>query len=106
MPILEMRTAKQTSTKESVEGVIELSSGIARFRNGGVAPAALDRTWADSDGVLAFDRLFQAAPRVPILILREADREERARKIVQRGAQERQIKSQAYGFRLVGRCAR
>jgi hypothetical protein len=93
MPILELRTAKQTSTKESDEGVTELSSGIDRFPSGGVAPAA-------------FDRLFRAAPRVPILILREADREERAKKIVQRGAQARQIKKQAYGFHFGAGCAR
>jgi hypothetical protein len=78
MPILEMRTAKQTSTKESDEGVSELPSGIARFRSGGVAPEA-------------FDRLFQATLRLSILVLR--------------GAQERQIRKRAYGFHLGGRCA-
>jgi hypothetical protein len=102
MPILEMRTA---STKESDEWVTELSSGIGRFRSGGVAAAALDRTLVDSNRVDTFDRLFQAAPRVPILILRGACREERARKIVQRGAQECQIKIQAYRYRLGRRCA-
>ena len=105
MPILEMRTAKQTSTKESDEWVTELSSGIGRFRSGGVVAAALDRTMADSNGVETFNRLFQAAPRVPILILRGAYAEERARKIVQRGAQECQIKIQAYRYRLGRRCA-
>jgi hypothetical protein len=78
MPILEMRTAKQTSTKESDEGVSELASGIARFPSGGVAPEA-------------FDRLFQAAFRLPILILR--------------GAQVWQTRKPAYGFHLGGRCA-
>jgi DNA-binding NarL/FixJ family response regulator len=107
MPILEMKSAKQTGTKESDEWVSELSSGgIERFGSGGVAAAALDRTLADSDGVERFERLFQAAPRVPILILRGADAEDRARKIVQRGAQECQIKNQAYRYRLGGRCAR
>jgi len=92
MPILEMRAAQQTSTKESDEWVTELPSGIERFRCGRVAPEACDPTLADSDGVEAFDRLFDAALRVPILILR--------------GAQECQIKKQAYGFHLGGRCAR
>ena len=91
MPILEMRTAKQTSTKESDEWVTELSSGIGRFRSGGVVAAALDRTMADSNGVETFDRLFQAAPRIPILNLR--------------GAQECQIKIQAYRYRLARWCA-
>jgi DNA-binding NarL/FixJ family response regulator len=105
MPILEMRTTKQTSTKESDEWVTELSSGIGRFRSGGVAAAALDRTMADSNGVETLDRLFQAAPRVPILILRGVYAEERARKIVQRGAQECQIKIQTYRYHLGRRCA-
>lgn len=106
MPILELRTAKQTSTKESDESVAELPSGLGRFAGGGVAPAALDRTLADSAGVEAFDRLFQAAPRAPMLILSEADSEASARKIVPCGAQECQIKNQAYGFHWGGRCAR
>jgi hypothetical protein len=93
MPILELRTAKQTSTNKSDEGVTELSSEIERFCGGGVAPAALDR-------------LFQAALRVPMVILREGDGEERARKMVQRGAQERQIRNQACGFHLGAGCAR
>jgi hypothetical protein len=87
-----MRTAKQTSTKESDEGATELPSGIERFRSGGGAPQAFDPTLADSEGVEAFDRLFEAAFGVPILILR--------------GGQECQINNQAYGFHLGGRCAR
>ena len=79
MPILEMRTAQQTSTKESDEWVKGLPSGIERRRSGGAAPEA-------------FDRLFEAALRVPILI--------------QRGAQECPIKKQAYEFHLGRRCAR
>jgi hypothetical protein len=105
MPILEMRTAQQTSTKESDEEVAELPSGIERFRSDGVAPAAFDRPLIDSHGVEAFDRLLETALRMPILTLGEAARGERARKIVQRGAQERQIKNQAYGCHVGGRCA-
>jgi hypothetical protein len=93
MPILERRTAKQTSSEESDEEVTEFSTGIERFRSGGVACAALDR-------------LFQAASRIPILILRETDREQRARKIVQRGAPARQIKMPAYGFHFGAEGAR
>jgi hypothetical protein len=87
-----MRTAQQTSTKESDEWVKGLPSGIERRRSGGAAPEVFDPTLADSDGVEAFDRLFEAALRVPILILR--------------GAQECPIKKQAYEFHLGRRCAR
>jgi hypothetical protein len=102
MPILATRTAKETRTKESDEPVSELLSGIWRFRSGGVAPAALDRTLADSAGVLAFNRL-QTAPRAPIGL---AQRETSASEIVPYGAPECPIRIRAYGFHLGGRCAR
>jgi hypothetical protein len=106
MPILELSTAKQTSTKESDESVTELPGGFGWFPSGEAAPAALAGTLADSAGVEAFWRLFQAARRAPMLILREADREASVRKIVPCGAAECPIEKQAYGFHLGARCAR
>jgi hypothetical protein len=92
MPILEMRTAKQTSAKERDEWVTELSSGIKRFRSGGVAAAALDRTMGPiSNGVETVGSLFQTAPRILMLILRRP--------------QECQINIQAYSYRLARWCA-
>jgi len=79
MPILEMSTATPTNALESDEGVAELPNRIERFPSVGVAPEV-------------FDRLLQAAARLPILILD--------------GTPECQIKNQAYGFHLGGRCAR
>src|SRR5580700_4331859 len=98
MPIRETRSARQTSTKESDQGVAELPSRVGRFRSGGVAPAAFDRPFQAG--------LLQSGLRVPILILGEADREESARRIAQRGAQERNIENQSYRFSVGGRCAR
>ena len=116
MPSLELRAAKQTYTKDSdecvllieaepddaarildelgsatderlrVEWVAELSNGIERLRNGGVGALVLDLTLPDSQGVETFDKVFQAAPRAPILILGDADSEEMARQVVQRGS--------------------
>jgi diguanylate cyclase (GGDEF)-like protein/PAS domain S-box-containing protein len=60
----------------------------------------LDLNLSDSKGVETFDRLFQAAPGVPILILSEADTEGEARQAVQRGAQDYLLKEQADGYRL------
>jgi diguanylate cyclase (GGDEF)-like protein/PAS domain S-box-containing protein len=130
MPGLELRTAKQTNAKDSgecvllidaqaddaarildelrsapderfqVEWVTELSSGIERLRSGGVAAVVLDLTLPDSHGVETFDKLFEAAPRVPILILSGADAEEMAKQAVQRGAQDYLVKNQADGYRL------
>jgi diguanylate cyclase (GGDEF)-like protein/PAS domain S-box-containing protein len=53
-----------------------------------VAGLLLDLFLPDSSGIETFDRLFQAAPRIPILILIAAQDEELARLAVQRGAQE------------------
>jgi diguanylate cyclase (GGDEF)-like protein len=89
-----------TAERFRVEWVTELSTGIERLRDGGVGAVVFDLTSPDSHGVETFDKLFQAAPRVPILILTGADAEEMARKAVQRGARDYLVKNQADGDRL------
>jgi DNA-binding response OmpR family regulator len=71
-----------TGERLRVEWVTELSSGIERLRNGGVGAVVLDLTLPDSHGVETFDKVFQAAPRVPILILSDADAEETPKQVV------------------------
>src|ERR1700737_4253505 len=130
MPSSELRPAKQTIPKDSdecvlliepqvgeaarileelgsapaerfrVEGVTELSTGIERLRDGGVGAVVLDLTSPDSHGVETFDKLFQSAARVPILILTGAEAEEMARKDGQHGAQDYLVKNQADCDRL------
>gem|GEM_PF-5359989 len=89
-----------TEERFEVEWVTELSRGIERLRDGGVGAAVLDLNLPDSKGVETFDKLFQAAPGVPILILSDADTEGEARQAVQRGAQDYLLKEQADGYRL------
>jgi diguanylate cyclase (GGDEF)-like protein/PAS domain S-box-containing protein len=89
-----------TEERFEVEWVTELSRGIERVRDGGVGAAVLDLNLPDSRGVETFDKLFQAAPGVPILILSEADTEAEARQAVQHGAQDYLLKEQADGYRL------
>jgi diguanylate cyclase (GGDEF)-like protein/PAS domain S-box-containing protein len=60
----------------------------------------LDLNLPGSQGTDSFDRLFQAASGVPILILSEAGTEVMARQSVHRGAQDYLIKEQADGYRL------
>jgi diguanylate cyclase (GGDEF)-like protein/PAS domain S-box-containing protein len=60
----------------------------------------VDLTLPDSLGVETFDKLFQAAPRVPISILSSSDAEVSARQAVQRGAQDYVIENQSDGYRL------
>jgi diguanylate cyclase (GGDEF)-like protein/PAS domain S-box-containing protein len=89
-----------TEERFEVEWVTELSRGIERLFDGGVGAAVLDLNLPDSKGVETFDKLFQAAPGVPILILSDADTEAEARQAVQRGAQDYLLKEQADGYRL------
>jgi DNA-binding response OmpR family regulator len=55
-----------TEERFQVEWVTDLSSGIERLQDGGVGAAVLDLNLTDSQGVETFDKLFQAAPGVPI----------------------------------------
>ena len=89
-----------TEERFQVEWVTELSRGIERLRDGGVGAAVVDLNLPGIQNVKTIDKLFQAAPGVPILILSEADTEATAREAVQRGAQDYLLKGQADGHRL------
>jgi diguanylate cyclase (GGDEF)-like protein/PAS domain S-box-containing protein len=89
-----------TEERFHLEWVTELSRGIERLRDGGVGAAVLDLNLPDSQNAETLDKIFQAAPGVPILILSEADTEAAAREAVQRGAKDYLLKEQADGYRL------
>jgi DNA-binding response OmpR family regulator len=55
---------------------------------GGIAAVLIDLFLSDSDGIETFDRLFRAAPQIPILVLSASQHEEIAKLAVQRGAQD------------------
>jgi diguanylate cyclase (GGDEF)-like protein/PAS domain S-box-containing protein len=57
-----------------------------------VAAILVDLYLPDSSGIETFDRLFQAAPQIPILILTAAQDEDIAKLAVQRGAHEYLLK--------------
>jgi len=71
-----------------VEWVTDLSGGIGRLRSGAVGAVLLDLAPPDSHGLENFDKLHQAAPHVPILILADTGAEGTAKQAVQRGAQD------------------
>jgi diguanylate cyclase (GGDEF)-like protein/PAS domain S-box-containing protein len=83
-----------------VEWVTNISSGIERLHAGGIRAVVLDLSQRGSNGVEEFDKIFQAAPRVPILILSDADVEEMAKTTIRRGARGYLVKEQADGYRL------
>jgi diguanylate cyclase (GGDEF)-like protein/PAS domain S-box-containing protein len=57
-----------------------------------IEAVVVDLSLPDSSGIETFDRIFQAAPQVPILILAAAKDENIAKLAVQRGAQEYLLK--------------
>jgi diguanylate cyclase (GGDEF)-like protein/PAS domain S-box-containing protein len=71
-----------------VEWVRALSEGVDRLSQKGIAAVLLDLSLADSQGIETFDKLFAAAPDVPILILGGDVPESLAKEAVSRGAQD------------------
>jgi DNA-binding NarL/FixJ family response regulator len=71
-----------------VEWVCQLSVGLARLSKKGIAAILLELCLPDRHGIETFDKLFTAAPDVPILILGGNVNEALAKEAVGRGAQD------------------
>ncbi len=69
-----------------VKWVKRCSEGLERLD--GIAAILVDLYLPDSRGIETFDRLFRAAPRIPILVLIDPQDERTAKLAVQCGAQE------------------
>lgn len=69
-----------------VERVALLSSALERLARNDIDVVLLDLTLPDSQGIDAFDQVFQAAPDALILVLSATNNEEIARQAVQHGA--------------------
>ena len=85
-----IRAALGTSNAGSfdVEWVHELSEGLTRLNKKGIAAVLLALNLPDSHGIETFDKVFAAAPDVPILILGGNDSEALAKQAVGRGAED------------------
>ncbi|PYU64725.1 MAG: two-component system response regulator, partial [Acidobacteria bacterium] len=70
-----------------VEWVRQLSQGLARLSKGGIDAVLLELSLPDSHGIETFDKLFSAAPGVPILVLDNGN-EALAKEAVGHGAQD------------------
>jgi diguanylate cyclase (GGDEF)-like protein/PAS domain S-box-containing protein len=79
--------ATETSSFE-VEWVRQLSEGLERLSNKGIAAVLLELSLPDSRGMETFDKLFAAAPDIPILIFGGTGHEALAKQAVGRGAQD------------------
>jgi diguanylate cyclase (GGDEF)-like protein/PAS domain S-box-containing protein len=75
-----------TDERFHVEWVRSCSEGLDKLD--GTAAILVDLYLPDSRGIETFDRLFLAAPKIPVLILIESQHEETAKLAVQCGAQD------------------
>jgi diguanylate cyclase (GGDEF)-like protein/PAS domain S-box-containing protein len=66
----------------------------------GIAAILVDLFLPDSRGVETFERLFQLAPHIPIMVLTSAEHEDVAKLAVQRGAHEYLLKSRLDSYLL------
>jgi diguanylate cyclase (GGDEF)-like protein/PAS domain S-box-containing protein len=80
--------AAASSGSFELEWVRQLSEGLERLSKRGIAAVLLKLSLPDSRGMESFDRLFAAAPDVPILILVGSGSEALAKQAVGRGAQD------------------
>jgi diguanylate cyclase (GGDEF)-like protein/PAS domain S-box-containing protein len=81
-----------------VEWVRSCSEGLARLA--GSAAILVDLSLPDSHGIETFDRLFNVAPDIPILILCTPQEEKTAKLAVQRGAQDYLFKAHLEAYPL------
>src|ERR1700737_1927019 len=80
--------AGASSSSFDVEWVRRLSDGLTRLSKRGIDAVLLALSLPDSQGIETFDKVFIAAPDVPILILGGNLTEALAKEAVQRGAQD------------------
>jgi diguanylate cyclase (GGDEF)-like protein/PAS domain S-box-containing protein len=85
--------------RHCIEGLERLvkSGRQERHRPDGIAAVLADLFLADSHGIGTFDRLFCAAPQIPILVLSATQDEEVAKLAVQHGAQDYLLKTKFDG---------
>jgi diguanylate cyclase (GGDEF)-like protein/PAS domain S-box-containing protein len=85
--------------RSCAEGVERLTR-TEKAKTNAVAAVLVDLFLPDSDGIETFDRLFAAAPQIPILVLVASQDEEIARLAVQRGAQDYLLKGRLDNYLL------
>ncbi len=84
----------------AIEWVEALSDGLDRCRGGGVNAILLNLFLPDSQGIETFDKLYQKANHVPILILSDPGQEDIAQQAIRHGAQDYFLKGSFDGRSL------
>jgi PAS domain S-box-containing protein len=83
-----------------VEHTLALAPGLEHLGRGGIDVVLLDLGLPDSDGLETFDRVHQAAPGVPIVVLSHVDDEAPAMEAARRGAQDYLVKGRMDAYAL------
>ncbi len=91
----------ESRTPFRLETADALSKGIERLKEGGVDVILCDLSLPDSSGVETFQRLYAAAPKVPIIVLSGVDDEGLAIQTVEAGAQDYLVKGEPTNYSLV-----
>src|SRR6202140_1329588 len=92
--------ARGGSGSFELEWVRQLSEGMGRLSKRGIAAVLLALSLPDSQGIETFDKLFTAAPDVPILILGANANEALAKEAVGRGAEDYLLPDHLDGYSL------
>jgi diguanylate cyclase (GGDEF)-like protein/PAS domain S-box-containing protein len=82
------------------EALARLDIGSARIPTSNVAAILVDLQLPDSRGIQTFDRLFKAAPHIPILVLSSTEDEALAKLAVTRGAHDYLFKARLDSYLL------
>jgi len=69
-----------------LDAVGSLATGLNRLASGGVDIVLMNPTLADSGGLETLDRVIAAAPRLPVIVLADIERESLASLALERGA--------------------
>ena len=80
--------------------VSKLSDGLEQLSKSGIDAVLLKLSLAHGDGIEVFDKLFLAAPQIPILVLGVSDDEDIGRQAVQHGADDYLLKDYINGYTL------
>ena len=75
-----------------VKWVTRLSDGLKLLGDGGIRLILLDLCLPDTHGIATFEKLFVAAPHIPILVLSRLNDEGAAKEAARRGAQDYLLK--------------
>ncbi|HEX8823597.1 MAG TPA: ATP-binding protein [Archangium sp.] len=99
--LLQEELREVTSVRFEVRHVTRLAEAVTEVAESGLDVVLLDLSLPDGHGLSNIERMVQAAPALPLVVLTGTDDEQLAMKAVHTGAQDYLVKGQATGPLLV-----